>query len=31
MDPVDRSAVNQFSTYGKNVMNQNLQGDAFQK
>lgn len=28
MDPVDRSAVNQFSTYGKNVMNQNLQGPS---
>ena len=28
MDPVDRSAVNQFSTYGKNVMNQNLKGPS---
>ena len=25
---VDRSAVSQFSTYGKNVMNQNLQGPS---
>ena len=26
MSPVDRSAVSQFSTFGRNTMNQNLQG-----